>query len=239
MENTTQKTSKANFFLGFFIGMAAISVVGFITMLIIVFGQGQSVDLAAEAAGGAEQQQQQQQQPDYDPVPPINNDDYVFGKKDAKVVIIEYTDFECPYCARHYDTAKKIKETYGNKIAFVTRNYPLSFHPQAQKAAEASECAGEQGKFWQMYDVLFEANKAKNMSVDTWKAEAKKMGLNTKKFNDCLDSGKYAEKVADEMEAGAYAGVSGTPATFINGELISGALPFETFKQIIDQLLAE
>ena len=230
--------SKTNFFLGFFSGMALLSVVAFFILLIIVFGNRQEVDLAAQAEGqdlpeppAAEQQ--------FSAVTPIQDSEYVFGDKNAKVQIIEYTDFECPFCSRHYATAKQIKSDYGNKIAFVTRHFPLSFHPEAQKAAEASECAGEQGKYWQMYDKIFEANLAGNMNVAKWKAEAKSLGLNSSKFDSCLDDGKYAKKVADDMASGAAAGVTGTPATFINGELVSGAVPFANFKQIIDNLLAQ
>ena len=231
-------SSKTNFFLGFFSGMALLSVVAFFILLVIVFGNRQEVDLAAQAGDppAAEEPAAEQQ---FSKVTPIKDSEYVYGDKNAKVQIIEYTDFECPYCSRHYATAKQIKAEYGNKIAFVTRHFPLSFHPEAQKAAEASECAGEQGKYWEMYDKIFEANLAGDMSVAKWKAAAKSIGLNASKFNGCLDDGKYAKKVTDDMASGAAAGVTGTPATFINGELVSGAVPFSNFKQIIDNLLAQ
>ncbi|MFA6536973.1 MAG: DsbA family protein [Patescibacteria group bacterium] len=229
-----KRTSRSNFFLGFFSGMAMISVIGFLALLMMLFGNKQEVNLAAKAG---EEQVQEPEQMVAEPVAPISDTDYVKGDKNAKVQVILYTDFECPYCARHYDVAQNIIKKYGDKIAFVVRHYPLNFHPEAQKAAEASECAGEQGKFYPMYEAIFEANKAEKMSVETWKAEAKKLGLNTAKFNDCLDSGKYAQKIADDTAGGVSAGVEGTPATFVNGQLISGAQPEEAFSAMIDELL--
>jgi len=240
-ENSSKSSSKTNFFLGFFSGMALLSVVAFFVLMILVFSNKQSSPVVAKADEPAAEEPRQggAEEPTASSVPDISDSDYVFGDKNAKVVLIEYTDFECPFCAKQYDTAKKIKETYGNKIAFVIRHFPLSFHPEAQKAAEAAECAGEQGKFWQMYDYIFAANKTKDMSVDKWKAGTKKLGLNAAKFNDCLDTSKYAQKISDSANGGAAAGVDGTPATFVNGELVSGALPFEQFKGMIDGLLAK
>jgi protein-disulfide isomerase len=236
----TNAGPKTNFLLGFFSGMALIALIAFFALVAIVFGNKQEVNLAAQAQPTADAPQAQAaptEEPAAAAVPAIDGDDYVFGNKNADVVIIEYTDFECPFCARHFETAQQIKKEYGNKIAFVTRHFPLSFHPSAQKAAEASECAGDQGKFWEMYEELFALNTAGTMSVAEFKASAKSLGLNTSKFNKCLDNGTFAEKVKSQQAGGGLAGVSGTPATFINGQFISGALPFENFKSIIDSLL--
>lgn len=242
MENEPKSTNKTNFLLGLFVGMAAISAIGFFSLLIVVFTQGQPVNLAAQAGtntGTEDQQGTDTQAQEVGPVPAVTADDHIKGGKDAKVVLIEYTDFECPYCSKHYDTTQEIIKAYGDKVQVVMRHFPLSFHENAQKAAEASECAAEQGKFWQMYDVIFAANKAKDMSVAKWKSEAKKLGLNTKQFDSCLDSGKYADKVAQQAAGGASAGVDGTPATFLNGQLVSGALPFDSFKTEIDKALGQ
>lgn len=248
MSEETQKTpNKVNFLLGLFVGMAAISAIGFFSLLAVVFSQGQPVNLSANAADSAQvadadanaDEPTDTQQPTAGPVPAITADDHVVGGKDAKVTLIVYTDFECPYCSRHFDTTEEIIKAYGDKIKFVVRHFPLSFHANAQKAAEASECASEQGKFWEMHDAIFAANKAKDMSIDKWKAEAKNLGLNTTQFNSCLDSGKYANKVSQQASGGASAGVDGTPATFINGELVSGALPVDSFKAQIDKLLGQ
>jgi len=161
--------------------------------------------------------------------------DHILGPKDAKVTLVEYSDFECPYCLRHNATMDQIKATYKNDVRVIFRHFPLSFHPQAQKAAEASECAADQGKFWEMHDAIFAANEAGTMSVDKWKSIAKDLGLDSAKFDKCLDSGEKAADITQDETEGQMAGVQGTPATFINGELVSGAIPFESFKQIIEQ----
>ncbi|MDP3244740.1 MAG: thioredoxin domain-containing protein [bacterium] len=166
----------------------------------------------------------------------VGKNDHVRGDFNAPITLVEFSDFECPFCERHYPTLKKILSDYDGKVRLVYKHFPLSFHPNSQKAAEASECADEQDKFWQYHDRLFE-NQAAGYSVDKFKQWADELGLSTKKFNDCLDTDKYVGKVAADEQEGQTKGVQGTPATFINGQLISGALPYESFKQIIDGLL--
>ena len=165
-------------------------------------------------------------------------DEHIRGDlKKAKVVIVEYSDFECPFCERHHPSLLQAVEEYGDKIAWVYRHYPLSFHPQAEPAANAAECASEQGKFWEYADALF-ANQDK--LAPTYYGElAGELGLNTSKFNDCFSAQKYASEVDADTASGVTAGVSGTPATFINGQLISGAVPYSTIKQVIDAELAK
>jgi protein-disulfide isomerase len=161
--------------------------------------------------------------------------DYYEGAKDAPVTIIEYSDFQCPYCARFYtDTLPQIRTDYidTGKVKLIFRNFPLSFHANAQKAAEAVLAAGEQGKFWEMHDKLFENSNA--LSVDAEKQWARELGLNGQQFDAALDSGKYAAKVAAEAKQGQADGVSGTPAFLINGKLLVGAQPYEVFAQAID-----
>lgn len=169
----------------------------------------------------------------------IKDTDYIRGNKDAKVTLVEYSDFECPFCASVKPTIDQILDTYGDDVRLIYRHYPLSFHPQAQKAAEASECAAEQDKFWEMHDKLFEQNEAGTMSVASFKTAAGELGLDQADFDDCLDSGKYAQKVKDDMTEGTSYGVQGTPATFVNGTLVSGAVPFAQFASVIDAALAE
>ncbi|MBT3940546.1 DsbA family protein [Candidatus Woesearchaeota archaeon] len=166
------------------------------------------------------------------------DDDTVKGDADAPVTIVEFSDFECPYCARFYrDTLGQIDDTYikTGKVKMVFRDFPLGFHKQAQKAAEAAECAGEQGKFWDMHDMLFE--NGVSGGITSFKQYAKDLGLNTADFDECLDSDAMADEVKKDMKDGSAAGVSGTPAFFINGELITGAQPFSKFKQVIDKEL--
>lgn len=230
-------STKTNFWLGFFAGMAILAVVAFFVLLIVVFSNKQPVNFAANADTTA-QPAQQAEQPAVAPVPGVKDGEKFLGGKDAKAVLIEYTDLECPYCSKQHTTVKQILSIYGDKVKYVLRHYPLtSIHPDAQKAAEAVECATEQNKRFEMVDYVFDANAAQAMSVDSWKAGAKKMGLNVGKFNDCLDSGRMAAAVEASAQEGGTAGVDGTPATFINGELVSGAVPIDSFKGMIDNAL--
>lgn len=166
------------------------------------------------------------------------DDDPSFGPQDARVVIVEFSDFQCPYCAKAKPTVSQIKETYPNDVRFVYRDYPLSFHQNAQKAAEASECADEQGKFWQYHDLLFDKQgEWSSGGVSKFKDYARDLGLNTKDFDQCLDSGQMAEEVKQDFADGQSAGVNGTPAFFVNGEMISGAQPFSVFQEKIEKFL--
>ena len=163
------------------------------------------------------------------------DDDAVLGDKDAPVTIIEWSDFECPFCARFYaETLGQIEEQYikTGKVKLIYKDFPLSFHPQAQKAAEASECAADQEKFWEMHDLLFE--KGVQGGVASFKQFAKELSLNSAKFDNCLDSGEKAGEVQKDMADGGKSGIQGTPGFLINGELVSGAQPFTVFQQVID-----
>ncbi|MFH1956390.1 MAG: thioredoxin domain-containing protein [Patescibacteria group bacterium] len=166
----------------------------------------------------------------------ITKENHIRGNFDSPITLVEFSDFECPFCERHYPTLNKILNDYKGKVRLAYKHFPLSFHPNGQKAAEASECADEQGKFWEYHDKLFE-NLSGGYSLDNFKKWAKDLGLNSGKFNECLDSGKYAKKVQADFQEGTEKGVNGTPATFVNGQLVSGALPYDSFKQIIDSLL--
>ncbi|MDF1497063.1 MAG: thioredoxin domain-containing protein [Patescibacteria group bacterium] len=173
-------------------------------------------------------------------VPVVNaSRDHILGSENAIITMIEYSDFECPFCARHQETMDIIKELYPNDVRIVFRHFPLSFHAHAQKAAEASECAADQNKFWEMHDKIFELSKSGNMSIDNFKLSATQLGLNRGQFDPCLDSGIKASRVTEDQNQGMVAGVQGTPATFINGELVSGALPLDSFLDILNQLGAE
>jgi protein-disulfide isomerase len=158
------------------------------------------------------------------------------GPASAPIQIIEFSDFQCPYCQRANPAIEQVLKAYGDRIHFVYRHFPLANHPNARPAAEASECAAEQGKFWQYHDRLF-ANPARLGPADL-KQHAADLGLDGAKFNDCVDTRKYKGQVEADSQAGEQAGVNGTPAFFINGRLLSGAQPFEAFKRIIDDELA-
>ena len=168
----------------------------------------------------------------------ITKADHVRGNFNAPITLVEFSDFECPFCEKHFPTLNKILSDYGDKVRLVYKHFPLPFHPNAQKAAESSECASEQGKFWEYHDKLFE-NLSLGYGLDNFKQWAKDLNLNSEQFNGCLDSGKYAQKVQADFQEGQEVGVKGTPATFINGNLVSGALPYEAFEQLIGDLLNE
>jgi len=158
------------------------------------------------------------------------------GPANAPVTIVEFSDFECPYCAGFFPTIKQIEQKYGNQVRIVYRQFPLnSIHPNAQKAAEASLCAQDQQRFWEYHDLLFAD--IRNLGVDALKAHAANLGLNLAAFNTCLDSGKQAAAVTADQNDGMRAGVTGTPALFINGRAVTGAQPFAQVASIIDDEL--
>ncbi len=166
------------------------------------------------------------------------DDDAMKGKKDAPVTIIEFSEYQCPFCKRFVDGAyAQILKEYVDtgKVKYVFRDFPLGFHDQAKPAAEAAECAGDQGKYWEYHDLLFK-NQA-SLSAANYKKWAKDLGLDTTKFNTCVDTNKHKAEVEKDFADGQKAGVSGTPAFFINGKMISGAQPYSVFKQEIEAAL--
>jgi protein-disulfide isomerase len=162
---------------------------------------------------------------------------YSWGPDGAKVTMVEFGDFECPYCQQwHQDVYGKIQAAYGNSIHFIYRDFPLSFHADAEPAAEAARCAGEQGRFWDYYNMLYQAP----LGVDAAarRTYAQRLSLNVDSVDRCVQSGRFADEVRQDILDGTSLGVSGTPAFFVNGRLISGAQPFEVFKRAIDAALA-
>jgi len=171
---------------------------------------------------------------------PTVDDDVVLGDANAPVTVIIFGDYECPFCERLYQDAEKpMREDYvkTGKVKVVYRDYPLSFHPAAQPAAEAAECAGDQGKYWQYHDALFE-QQATIETLDYIKL-AGDIGLDKATFKTCTETHKFASEIAKDQADGDAAGVDGTPASFINGKLVSGAVSYATFKAAIDAALAE
>lgn len=175
----------------------------------------------------------------------VSKRDHVRGNPKAKITVIEYSDFECPFCKRHAPTMAEVLKLYKDDVNFVYRHFPLSFHQNAQKLAEGSECAAEIGGndgFWKFHDAVFEGDAA-TMSADKLPAIAKGLGMNEGKFKTCLDSGKHAKYVQDQMQEGIEAGVQGTPGNFVVNNTtkewkdISGAVPVSSFQSIIDAML--
>ncbi|OUR96577.1 hypothetical protein A9Q84_09520 [Halobacteriovorax marinus] len=161
------------------------------------------------------------------------------GGADAKVEVIEFSDFQCPFCSKGANIMNDLKKKYGNKIKIVFKNFPLPFHNHAKKAAEAALCVHEQDqkKFWAMHDAMF-ADQTK-LDREGLVASAKKLKVKMDQFTKCLDSDKYAAKVAATMEEGKKIGVKSTPAFFVNGKMVNGAHPIEVFSELIDQELAK
>lgn len=175
--------------------------------------------------------------------PALTKSDHIRGDKNAPLTLIEYSDYECPFCKRFHPTVLQVLEAFKGQVKLVYRHFPLSFHANAQKEAEAAECAGELGgndAFWNYTDKIFErtASNGTGFALEALVPLAKELGLNESKFKQCLDSSQFTQYVRDQMNAGAEAGVNGTPGSFLvdkdgRGQLISGAVPFEEIKSII------
>lgn len=165
------------------------------------------------------------------------DDDPSMGNPDAPVVVVEFSDFQCPYCGRfQQDTFKQIMDTYGDDILFVYRDFPLSsIHPRAEASAEAAECADDQGAFWDYHDLLFANQTA--LDNDSLISYAEQLDLDVDTFTECLTSGEKADEVQADFNDGRSYGVTGTPTFFINGVRVVGAQPFASFEQVIDQEL--
>ena len=160
------------------------------------------------------------------------------GPEKAKVTIVKFEDFQCPYCKTVQPTFPELLKRYDGKVRLVHKDLPLdAIHPQARQAAEAARCAGEQGKFWEYHDKLY-ANSPK-AGVEELKSYAKEVGLNTASFDQCFTSGKFKGLVQKDLSEGAQLGLTGTPTFFINGREISGAQPVEAFAAIIDEELGQ
>ncbi len=180
-----------------------------------------------------------------DPSTLFGTDDASVGNANAKVTIVEFSDFQCPFCRSFYnDTFLQLKKDYidTGKVRFIYRYYPLPFHDMAKPTALAAACANEQGKFWQFHDKAFVEQGKKGTgtvayTLNDLKSWAAQVGVNTAQFNGCLDSAKYQAKVDADTAAGSAAGVNGTPSFFINGQLLVGAQPLSQFKTLIDAAL--
>lgn len=238
--------SKQAFWLGFVTAILTLCTIGFIALgscvlkgecavgegfAAIEIGDDDDDDYEAVAAAGTAPS---------GTVPAVNDGDYIRGDVDAPLTIIEYSDFECPYCERFHPTMEQVMEEYDGQVRWVLRNFPLSFHPNAEDAGVAAECAGQQGKFWEYGDELF-ANRS-SFSDDYYLELAGDFGLNTSDFTECYEGSEARAKVRAQAQGGAAAGVTGTPGSFIidedgNATPIKGALPFSSVAAAIDAML--
>lgn len=227
---------------------ATIGLAGIIVGYTIANGMnGISVALPAPTQQGGAASVAQVPPPSND-TPATVDDDPMIGEDDAPITVIEFTDFQCPFCNRHYEqTYKQIKKNYidTGKVKYVSRDFPLGFHQFAQKAGEAAECADDQGKFWEMHGLLF-ANQATWSALPdalpTFAQYAKDLSLNMSTFDSCLSTGKYKDEVIKDQADGSASGIDGTPGFWILGpdgknQKISGAYPYETFSAAFDAML--
>jgi len=158
------------------------------------------------------------------------------GPQDAPVVIVEFADYECPYCQRIHPELKKLQEEFAGKVALAFKDFPLPMHPQAEKAAEAGRCAAQQGKFWEFHDALFDNNR--KLEPTQLKEYARNLKLDAARFDQCLDAGEQAVAVRKDFAEGQRLGLTGTPSFFINGHFLSGAVKYDTLREVVDQQLA-
>ena len=165
------------------------------------------------------------------------DDDPSVGPADAPITIVEFSDFQCPYCQKSVATLKELRRLYGDKIRVVYRDYPGPNHPQAASAAEAAQCAGDQGKFWEYHDALFN-HQATGTGWD-YDALARELGLQADDFSTCLNTGRYREEVRKDLRDGLALGIASTPTFFINGRPLVGAQPLTEFSRLIDPLLSK
>ncbi len=180
-------------------------------------------------------------------IKPVSEKDHIRGNANARLTLVEYSDLECPFCKRFHPTMQDLMKTYRDKIRWVYRHFPLSFHQNAEKEAEATECVSELGgneKFWTYVDKIFEktTSNGTGFAPDQLGPLAAEVGVDQTAFQSCLDSGKYSQLVKDQIADGTTGGISGTPSTFLidaNGksQLIVGAQPIDAFKTEIDKLL--
>ena len=235
---------KASFVLGLVGGILVLCTIGFFILLgLMLGGEAEATVKPAVNKPAAVAPSPQPAAPADEgvgEVKPIGADEYSIGPDDAPVTIITYTDIECPFCGRFHPSFEQALEDFDGQIQATIRHFPLSFHQQARPAANAAECAGEQGEYFEFISELF--SNQQNLSDDFYEEVAADLGLNVGKFNDCVSSQKYDAKVTADMNSGLAAGVKGTPGTIIVGpnsepQLVPGAVPYEQFKAMIEAAL--
>lgn len=240
---------KTAFISGLATGVLGLCTIGFFALLVMM-AQGKLPNWKSAAAAATDTvatapatQPNAPAEPTAGPVPPVTDKDHVFGPANAKVTLIEYSDLECPYCKQFHPTLQKLVAEYPNDVRWVFRHFPLeSIHPNARKEAEASECVAEVGgnaKFWQFINTLIERSRAggTGFALDDLPKLAKEIGVNEGKYNECMKANRGSAKVDAQFQGGVGAGVQGTPGSFINGRAVSGVVPYEQLKSLVESNL--
>ncbi|MFH1047702.1 MAG: thioredoxin domain-containing protein [Patescibacteria group bacterium] len=238
---------KTSFALGMIGGVLVLCTVGFFILLgLVLSGKADigKVALADEAKAAAPTAVQPTVAEEEDAGPievkPIADGERVLGDENADVTLYVYTDFECPFCSRFHPSFTQVMEEFDGQIKAVIRHFPLSFHTNARPAANAAECAAEQGKYYEFIDGLFENQDRLGSALYT--ELAADLGLNKTKFSDCVTANKYDSKISADMAGGISAQVQGTPGTIIVGldgeaQLVPGAVPYESLKAMVEAAL--
>lgn len=238
MSDNSDKSYKSN---SFWIPVAIIIAGALVAAAVVYSNKVDNSEVAENLQGAAEEALPEEEpevlEPGSEVVEVSSDDDPTYGPKDAKVKIIEFSDFECSFCARNVATMNKIKEEYKDKISITFRDYPLDFHQNAKNSALAAQCAFDQDKFWDYHELLF--RNQEKLDIGNLKNFAKELKLDSEKFNKCLEDKQFEDEIEKDIADGVDAGVTGTPATFINGRKVVGAQPYEIFKKIIDEELAK
>jgi len=240
------KSKKSSFKLDFKNSSALLVVLLIILSFFtgFLFFKVQSLQQGGGTAQGNPQQQAPAPELNLDKIPNVTKNDHIRGSLDADLLLVEYGDYECPFCKSFHPTMKQVLEEYGNKVAWVYRHFPLTdIHTKAQKSAEASECVAELGgndAFWKFTDLMFE--RMPDVEISQLSTIAGEVGVNADSVKNCIDSNKYADKVSQQLKEGSAGGINGTPGTVIitkddKRELIGGALPFDQVKLQLDNLL--
>jgi len=231
---------KNNFVVGITTAIAVIAIVGFFIVLSLYLKQDKE-ELAEALPIVPTEQVVQKQAPSAPPAKvevQVSGEDHFRGDINAPVTIVEFSDFQCPYCSSFHQTMLKIVQDFPKKVKWVYKHFPLdSIHPFARKAAEASECAADQNKFWEYTDELFVKQSQISPALFTEIAGTTELDIN--QFNACLESGKYVSKVEADYQQGIKAGVRGTPGNFMNGQSLPGAVPYDEMKSRVNALLNE
>lgn len=227
--------SKAAMGLGAALGVGLIGVVGFFVLLPGAIRGSEDAPATPEVPA---QPAAPAPAPEAPPAPvdiTVTSDDHIRGNPDAPITIVEWSDLQCPFCSRFHPTVQQALTEYGDDVRWVYRHFPLdSIHPQARPAAEASECAAEQGKFWEFTDAMFAQQDKLGPAFYTETAAS--LGLDAAQFDTCVTSRQYEAKVRSQESAGLAAGVRGTPGSFVNGIELGGAVPYAQIKAVIDSL---
>jgi len=234
---------KLTFVMGILVGVAGVSLIGFVVAASYAFsGKGQAVKPAANQGATATAPTQ----PAAAAPTPVNiaikPTDYVRGSTNAPVTIFEYSDLECPYCKSFHPSVKRILSEYPGKVNWVYRHFPLSFHVNAQKEAEAAECVGKLGgadAYWEFVDKIFErtTSNGTGFALADLYPLAKEVGVSESRFRTCLDQGEMTSKVQADLQEGSSYGVQGTPTSFVNGKPVEGAVPYEQLKAVVEEAL--